>query len=407
VTTIIYPACALFAWIFVLSGARRLPSFRREPERLAVWLMFLAFAITFTVGTSPLRRHLDGFAGITEFSTWLAQSLVVGYSVAALALLQLWNFERAQTLKRIAATTAVVVAVLVAMAVLFFLSNAVHAGNHDFVHWYASSGYFDAYLAIYLFTYGVTNIEIARLCHRFARMMNASWLRTGLRTTALGALVSLVYVADRTTDLLVSHFGVNLAAWDPLPEAGASIGAMLIMLGMTMHMWGPRAATLAKRYRRLRAYRRIRPLWQTLYSRNPGIALDAPATGLSRLRATPLVLRDFDYRVSRRVIEVRDGVLALHPYLDPETARRAHESAARDAVPDDELEAAVEAEEIRAALDRSTRPDTARAGSPHPVVMNTAPDDLDAELAWLSTVAKYFNTPRRRPARTSARATNR
>jgi hypothetical protein len=33
--------------------------------------------------------------------------------------------------------------------------------------------------------------------------------------------------------------------------------------------------------------------------------------------------------------------------------------------------------------------------------MNTAPDDLDAELAWLSAVAKYLNAPRRRAADTS------
>jgi hypothetical protein len=76
-TITVYLACALFAWIFVLSGMRRLPGMRREPERLVVWLMFLAFALVFTVGSSPLRRHLDGFASIAEFSTWLAQSLVV------------------------------------------------------------------------------------------------------------------------------------------------------------------------------------------------------------------------------------------------------------------------------------------------------------------------------------------
>lgn len=87
-TTIIYPACALFAWFFVLSGARRFSTMRRERERLPLWLMFLAFALVFTVGSSPLRRHLDGFAGVTEFSTWLAQSLVVAYSVAAVSLLQ-------------------------------------------------------------------------------------------------------------------------------------------------------------------------------------------------------------------------------------------------------------------------------------------------------------------------------
>jgi hypothetical protein len=389
-TITVYPACALFAWIFVLSGIRRLPTMRREPERLAVWLMFLAFALVFTVGSSPLRRHLDGFAGVAEFSTWLAQSLVVSYSVAALALLQLWNYEPHQARHRVAASTAAVAAVLIAMAVLFFLSNPVHAGNHNFVHWYGASAYFDAYLIIYLVTYAATNIEIARLCLRFARLMTRCWLRTGLRTTAVGSFVSLVYAADRMTDVVVAHFGMNLTAWEAVPQAGAGVGSMLIMTGMTMPLWGPKASGLANRYRRLRAYRQLRPLWAALYARDPGIALDAPAPGIARWRTLPQRLRDLDYHVSRRVVEVRDGVLALHPYLDPDVTQHARENAAQLGLTGDELDAAIEAEQIRAALDASALTDRRRT-QPRQAAMNNAPADLDSELAWLSAVSRHFN----------------
>lgn len=394
-TITVYPACALFAWFFVLSGIRHLPKMRRQPERLTVWLMFLAFALVFTVGSSPLRRHLDGFAGIKEFSTWLAQSLVVTYSVAALALLQRWNYEPEQARRRVAASTAAVAGVLAAMAVLFFLSNPVHAGNHNFVHWYGSSAYFDAYLIVYLLTYAATNVEIARLCLRFAHLMTRSWLRTGLLTTAVGSFVSLVYAADRMTDVVVAHFGVNLTAWEAVPQAGAGIGSMLIMIGMTMHMWGPKASGLANRYRRLRAYRRLRPLWEALYERDPGIALDAPQPGIARWRTMPQRLRDFDYHLSRRVVEVRDGVLALHPYLDPDVAQRARVSAAQRGLSREEADAAVEAEQIRAALDVSGRPDARRTRAQQ-VAMNYAPADLDAELTWLSAVSRHFAASRRR-----------
>lgn len=398
-TITVYPACALFAWIFVLSGIRRLPQMRREPERLTVWLMFLAFALVFTVGSSPLRRHLDGFAGVKEFSTWLAQSLVVTYSVAALALLQRWNYEPEQARRRVTASTAAVAAVLAVMASLFFLSNPGHAGNHNFVHWYGASGYFDAYLIVYLLTYAATNVEIARLCLRFARLMTRSWLRAGLRTTAVGSFVSLVYAADRMTDVVVAHFGVNLTPWEAVPQAGAGIGSLLIMIGMTMHMWGPKASAAANRYRRLRAYRRIRPLWLALYQRDPGIALDEPRRGLARWRALPRRLRDLDYHLSRRVVEVRDGVLALHPYLDPDVARQARATAAERGLSGDEAEAAIEAEQIRAALSVSARPDTHRI-RPERVAMNHAPADLDAELVWLSAVSRHFTASRRRQAKT-------
>src|SRR6185437_16414921 len=122
-TVTIFPACALFAWIFVLTDVRRLLVILREPERLTVWMMFLAFALVFTVGSSPLRRHLDGFAGVTEFSTWLLHSLITLYSLAALALLELWNYEPAKARRRIVGSTITVGLVLVVTAALFFLSN--------------------------------------------------------------------------------------------------------------------------------------------------------------------------------------------------------------------------------------------------------------------------------------------
>lgn len=388
-TNIVYPICALLAWIFVLTGARRLSRMRRTPERLAVWVMFLAFALVFTVGSSPLRRHLDGFAGIAEFSTWLAQSLVVCYSAAALCVLQLWNYPPVRARRRIMTIATLLVVVQAAMAALFFLSNPVHARNHHFVHWYAASGYFDTYLGVYLVSYAAATIEIARQCRHFARLMTRSWLRTGLHTSVVGALVSLVYVADRTTDVIVAHLGVSLAGWDALPEAGAGIGSLLIIVGMTAGMWGPKASGVALRFRRLRGYVRLRPLWEELYEIDPGIALDRPRRGITRWRSVLRLARDLDYEVSRRVLEVRDGILALHPYLDTHVTQQARAAASRRGLSGTDLDAWVEAAQIHAALKAIRRPDAPRTQAQHGA-MNNAPADLDAELMWLSAVAKHF-----------------
>ena len=402
-TITVYPACALFAWVFVVGSIRSLSRMRRQPERLAVWLMFLAFALVFTLGSSPLCIYMDGFAGSAEFSTWLAQSLVVSYCAAALALLRLWDYEPGQARRRIAASTTAVAAVLLAMAALFFLSDSVHDGNRDFVHWYGSSVYFDAYLVVYLVTYAATNIEIARFCLRFVRLMTRSWLRTGLRIVSIGSFVSLVYAAGRMTDVVVAHFGVDLTAWEAVPQAVAGIGSMLIMIGMTLPMWGPKTPALANRYRRLRAYRRLRPLWEALYERNPAIVLDVREVGMVRWRSLPQRLRDFDYHLTRRVVEVRHGVLALHPYFDPDpdAARRALATAAHRDLTGDDAKAVVEAEQIRAALEVSGRPDAKRS-QPQPVAMNHDPADLDTELAWLSAVSWHFTALHTRDAKTTA-----
>lgn len=365
----IFPACALFAWIFVLTDVPRLPTIRREPERLTVWLMFLAFALVFTTGTSPLRRHLDGFAGITEFSTWLLQCLVTAYSLAALALLELWNYEPARARRRIIGSTTAVTLVLVVMAVLFFMSNVVHAGNHDFVRWYGSSAYFDAYLVLYLVTFMATNVEIARLCRRFARMMTRSWLRTGLRKTAAGALVSLVYVADRLMDIVVAHMGLYLPAADMVAQAGAGFGcSMLVMVGLSLHMWGPRLSTPAILAFRSRPRPRVRPdgagspvapQASTIATRHRGPRRPPRAAPLSGRR--------------HRAVGSGNSRRAGHPHRRPVGRHRSARG--------------------------SRRAGHQRPEQPHDVAMNNEPADLDAELLWRSTVSKYFaaTNPRTAP----------
>ncbi|WP_327586871.1 DUF6545 domain-containing protein [Nonomuraea sp. NBC_00507] len=56
---------------------------------------------------------------------------------------------------------------------------------------------------------------------------------------------------------------------------------------------------------RLRAYRRLRPLWTDLYAAMPEIALHPPLG-----RELPAIL-DIDYLLYRRMIEISDGMLAL------------------------------------------------------------------------------------------------
>jgi hypothetical protein len=64
----------------------------------------------------------------------------------------------------------------------------------------------------------------------------------------------------------------------------------------------------------------------TLREINPEIALDPAPSGF---RDT-LRIRDLDFRLYRRIIEIRDGRLALRPFLDADVARRAREDALRN-----------------------------------------------------------------------------
>ena len=51
----LYPACALLAWLVVLIKARHMGSMWRNRARLAMWFMFLSFALAFTNGWSDRK----------------------------------------------------------------------------------------------------------------------------------------------------------------------------------------------------------------------------------------------------------------------------------------------------------------------------------------------------------------
>ena len=170
-------------------------------------------------------------------------------------------------------------------------------------------------------------------------------------------------------------------------------GALLVMIGLTMPAWGPRASRWVRRLRRLYAYPKLRPLWVAFYQRDPSIALDdappptAPRTAAPR-HSVVRVLRDPDYYIGRRIVEIRDGILALHPNLDATVAERAH-IYYRQHLTGDELGAAVEAARIRIGLENNTTP--ANQAPDNTVLLNHTPADLDAEIAWLVKVAKHFH----------------
>jgi hypothetical protein len=86
---------------------------------------------------------------------------------------------------------------------------------------------------------------------------------------------------------------------------------------------------------RLRAYQRLYCLWAALYAVDPRIALDPPPSR----RADLLNLRDLDFRLYRRFIEIQDGLLVLQPHMDGTVAAIARSRAERRGLPANRVEA--------------------------------------------------------------------
>jgi hypothetical protein len=122
-------------------------------------------------------------------------------------------------------------------------------------------------------------------------------------------------------------------------------------------------------------------LWFALREIYPEIALDpAPSEFRDRLR-----VRDLDFRLYRRIIEIRDGRLALRPFLDADLARDARADALRRGLTDGEMEAAVEARVLAAGIEN------ARKKRQPATVLTASQDggkDFMSEVEWLLRVVR-------------------
>jgi hypothetical protein len=105
-------------------------------------------------------------------------------------------------------------------------------------------------------------------------------------------------------------------------------------------------------------------------------------------------MTDLNYRLYRRVIEIRDGLLALRPYRDSEGRMRVLQCGKAAGLTGDELRAAVAAAQLKAAL-------IAKAEGGVPATSMGSADDreifelcrgngLAAEAAWLAQIARAY-----------------
>jgi hypothetical protein len=243
------------------------------------------------------------------------------------------------------------------------------------------------YLCLYIGVCAVGQIEAVRLSLRYAKIVNRSWLRRGMWAVATGASLVLVYCAIRYTEIAGTHLGYDMTSWDPLYWIAGSFGALFQVFGWTVPSWGPRLSGAWRWMVNYRAYQRLRPLWWALYQATPAIALSDPPS-----RPADLVpRRGLEYRLYRRVIEIRDGQLALRFFMDPPAVRREAEA---QGLSEDRTPAACEALLIRSAL-------RARRGASAPATDSSsgddsftfAPDlqgDLAREIDWLIEVSREF-----------------
>ena len=343
------------AWVVLL--ARR-PG--EDHARRYVRHVLLGLAISLTVLTPAGHAVVNGIAGTKDLPRLIGHAGMLLTAWAGLGLLLHVNGMRRRW------HTWWIVGVFCAMCVCFALTPNIEP---------ASPWVFE-YVLAYVLAQLPVFAAIMWLGLRYARLADTAALRVALRMVVAGTAIACVYLVNKAV-LSASYrfgfadpFGHTAIAGKVLPTTAY----LLVLIGAAL----PSAVGWLGRYRR---YRQLGPLWRALYRADPAIALDPPTV------PDLLVFARLRLRLYRRVIEIRDGLLALRPYRDPAVAATARDSASRAGLTGPGHAAAVEAAVVAAAL-RARAEGRAPRGDDDTAVAGGA--DLAAETAFLGLVARAY-----------------
>lgn len=223
------------------------------------------------------------------------------------------------------------------------------------------------------------------LLGRNAGRLPPSLFRTGLRLMMASAAAGLVWTLLILGDIVsVLRNGTQPASEDRPSAVLAVVVAALAVGGATATIWGRTVSAPARIARAYRSYCALEPLWSALHEALPGIAL-APPSPHDRWRS----VRNAEFALYRRVIEIHDGRLCLRHY-----SSAAPSPPGADAEPPGDLpqrDPATEAAAISTGLAAMRAGHGSAAAAPRlPAPASSALGTVDANVDWLLAVTAAF-----------------
>jgi hypothetical protein len=305
---------AVLPWAAVVY---KLPSLLRAPRdvgRRSLWLTLFFLALAATALVPPVYVAIDRLTVHPNIARLLSNSLTLLTCWTVLVFLAHLSGTNSRG-REIAVTGLLLGAALLVMAALF-LSAPLYPEALDFPERYAAAPHVLEYRLVYLFYVAITDVTMTRLCWRYARVAAHVSLRLGLQIVAAGGVAGLLYVINDGYYQVASRLSLVYPLSDPVTVHQMLVVILvgLAVIGATMPAWGPHVG-IPRLYRWVQCYGalwRLYPLWLDLVRSSPDIALDQPHSRLADI----FNFGDVDFRLHRRVVEIRDGILALRPYVD-------------------------------------------------------------------------------------------
>ncbi|MBP2329792.1 hypothetical protein JOF56_010177 [Kibdelosporangium banguiense] len=383
---------ALLACAVIVVRLARHRRHHRTATSTMGWIVLLAIALSLTVKAPLVYQAVSELTGIPNIGRLIDHGCILVAGWGALGILL--HINHPEEARQRSLPHAVWIALAFTGMCVLFAFTRTPVDDVRFAGRYGRTPGVLEYWLVYLAGMLPAFLNSARLAARYAGMATDSAVRLGLRLISIGVLCSVAYHIHKGLFFAARRFGIHYpkALSMPLDRYLTLAAAILVLIGVTLPNW--RSPDVFGACRKLL---RLRPLWLALYRVNPRIALVPPRPLVLEL----LNLRDLELRLYRRVVEIRDGRLALREHIDPRVAEAARAEAAGRGLAGQKLDALVEATTLYSAMQ------AARAGNdppsdPSPVAVSGG-HDLAGDIAFLDEVALAYRFVSRKHRRCELR----
>ncbi|WP_427889188.1 MAB_1171c family putative transporter [Kribbella sp. GL6] len=326
------------------------------------WCLSACLATGMALTTPGAVELLDRGHSVPMLTTLASDCL----KISALGFLVLFLGALRGATRRHGAVLVMTLVVVVAEVVLFLLAAPRPVGG-DLVVAPGRTGVFTAYLAVFVAS-GLAGLLVFTVAIGATVRRVSGPLRVGLILTTAGGVTGICWVVWTVSDIVaLVRDGRIVLAEDAISAVLGVTAIGLSAVGATVGLWHSSLAALGRARRARREYARLEPLWLLVSSAAPGVVLEP---GL-RVR-----FRNAEFALYRRIIEIRDGYLALRDHIPLTVA---------DPTPAGEAGMLVAAAEASRTGRRYRPPDQHSPSDHRPPRRSDA--TATAETAWLGQVS--------------------
>ncbi|MDQ1025040.1 hypothetical protein QF035_002622 [Streptomyces umbrinus] len=372
--TLCFVIAALSSYAALVYRLCQVRSNWRDSAYRTLVVTLLLQSLTFTMGAVAMGS--DSFLGVGNLAILVMHVSAVAFCVSAQIILLRWAATAEETTRKARYWLIGGIAVNALLIALFFIADGSDRPASDF-NTGSGQPLILTYLLVFIVSQAVPCVTIFRQCGPYARMTGKVSLRQALQLLSVAAVMLFLYCLARTVNILTAASGIDIGVWQVAASVFSAAGIITLSLSLTISSWSASATKVAAWARSYRSYRALYPLWRDLYESSPDIVLEPPGGSVS----------DLNYRLHRRVVEIRDGWRDLRPYID----RASNGIGGADAGASEESrQALAEAAQIRQALlakrTGSVPDDNKDAGD----FDDRDTDNFTAEVEWLTQVASAY-----------------